>query len=75
MTTPDLAHRFDYHPPSTPGVGDTHAIVRRLIGELAGDLDNLLPEGREKALVMTHLEEAMFWGNAAIARSQHDGTA
>jgi hypothetical protein len=27
-----------------------------------------LPEGREKALAVTHLEEVMMWSNAAIAR-------
>jgi hypothetical protein len=36
---------------------------------LAGhDLLDLLPPGREKALVLTNLEQAMFWANAAIAR-------
>jgi hypothetical protein len=28
----------------------------------------MLPDGREKALAFTHLEEVTMWANAAIAR-------
>jgi hypothetical protein len=28
----------------------------------------MVPEGREKALALTNLEQVMFWANAAIAR-------
>jgi hypothetical protein len=29
---------------------------------------NTVPEGREKSLALTRLEEALFWSNAGIAR-------
>lgn len=32
---------------------------------------NDLPEGRAAALMMTHLEEAMFWGLQAISVEYH----
>ena len=67
MSPEDIANRFQYHAPDEQRA-QRHATVRKYIGDLAGLLNMDLPEGREKSLVMTHLEEAMFWANAAIAR-------
>lgn len=64
----DLANRFQYHPPRTETRRTLHEDVRSSCLSLARDLDNLLPDGREKSLAITRLEEAMFWGNAALAR-------
>jgi hypothetical protein len=66
--TEGLHHRFAYHPPKDDSVKARHAGIRAGAWELAEEWDGLLPEGREKALAMTKLEEAMFWANAAIAR-------
>lgn len=68
MDTNELANRFRFHPASTEQRRRDHEEVRSLVGTVAQDLNDLLPDGREKSLVMTHLEEAMFWANAAIAR-------
>jgi len=64
----ELAHRFQYHPPTNPAAREAHEKVRALVGELAETVADLVPAGREAALVTTKLEEAMFWANAAIAR-------
>jgi hypothetical protein len=60
--------RFKYHPPRDEKTKQTHELVRAEFLALANKLDDLLPEGREKSLVLTKLEEAMMWANASIAR-------
>lgn len=64
----ELAHRFQYHPPTTPGAREAHENVRAVLGNVAAELSPTLPQGREAALFVTKIEEAMFWANAAIAR-------
>ncbi|MEU5091731.1 hypothetical protein [Streptomyces sp. NPDC021356] len=69
MDSAELAHRFNYHPPRTAAVAEAHSSVREQCTQLAGCIDSTVPEGREKALAVTKLEEVMFWANAAIARA------
>jgi hypothetical protein len=66
----DIEHRFAFHAASTEEKRDEHTSVRQNCRQLADLLNDKLPEGREKALAITHLEEVMFWGNAAIARGE-----
>jgi len=68
MSPSDIDNRFTYHAPDAVKV-EKHEFVRRDVGTLANRLNDSLPEGREKSLAITHLEEVMFWANAAIARS------
>jgi nanoRNase/pAp phosphatase (c-di-AMP/oligoRNAs hydrolase) len=63
----DINKRFDHHAPDEFKI-QKHQIVRSSVKATAQDLFELLPEGREKALALTKLEEALMWANAAIAR-------
>ena len=65
MNTKD---RFKHHPPKDDKRAKDHEWARAALQRVAVDLDVGLPPGREKALAMTKLEEALFWANAAIAR-------
>lgn len=64
----DLENRFNYHPPQDDETITAHQEIR--VACLAAALAMVdLPNCREKSLAFTHLETAMFWGNAAIARN------
>lgn len=68
MHAEDLSNRFSFHPPTDNEKRNAHTSVRMGCLELADYLNNKLPDGREKSLAITKLEEVMFWGNAALAR-------
>ena len=68
MNPQGIAHRFAFHQPRTYEVRDAHSRVRSVCEEAAERINSLCPDGREKSLAITALEEAMFWGNAALAR-------
>jgi hypothetical protein len=65
-----IAHRFAFHPATSEEKRDAHTSVRQNCRTLADFLNEKLPEGREKSLALTAVEEAMLWGNAALAREQ-----
>ncbi|MGW1740442.1 Acb2/Tad1 domain-containing protein [Nocardia sp. NPDC001965] len=69
MSAADIEHRFAFHAATTAEKLAEHGSVRHACKELALFLDETLPEGREKALAITNLEQVMFWANAGIARN------
>ena len=69
MKQDDLENRFTYHPPRE-GQPEIYAFIRDRALVLAQHIDVQCPDGREKSLAITHIEEAVFWANAAIARSE-----
>ena len=65
----DLENRFTYHPPKD-GQNDRYELVRRLALQTARAIVAHTPVSREQSLAITHLEEVVFWANAAIARNE-----
>jgi hypothetical protein len=64
----DIDKRFTYHP-ATKGTSPVFDEIRAEARSYAHYLDVTLPEGREKSLALTKLEEVVFWANAAVARA------
>lgn len=69
MLQEDLAKRFTYHAPKV-GQPERYNELRNSGFSLARLIETLCPDGREKALAITKLEEAIMWANAAIARNE-----
>lgn len=65
----DINNRFDFHPATTAEKRGEHTSIREACKTLAHALDARVPNGREKALALTKLEETMMWANAGIARA------
>lgn len=68
VTSKDIENRFNYHPPRTPETIKAHEQTREIIKTATVELNKYVQPGREHSIMLTKLEEAMFWGNAAIAR-------
>lgn len=68
MSPEDIEHRFAFHAATTDEKRDAHTSVRQACRRLADHINETCPDGREKSLAITAIEEAMFWGNAALAR-------
>lgn len=69
MDEADIARRFGYHPPRSTRRREEHEAVRYECRRLAGALNDILPQGREKEHAIASLEMAQFWANAALARA------
>jgi hypothetical protein len=49
---------------------ERYAAIRAKLEETAKFIRDMTPGSREQSLVITKLEEAMFWANASIARNE-----
>lgn len=64
-----LDHRYDYHNPANQSIVLADRRIRSAMRQSANLIEILVPQGREHALAMTKLEEAMLWATAGIARA------
>ena len=66
----EIEHRFGFHKATLEGENATlprHRTLRLEFRAFAEALDELLPEGRAKAVAFTELETASMWAHKAIA--------
>lgn len=69
MDEADLKTRFTYHSPGG-NQAERYGWLRKEAHQLAILINEQAPDSREKSLAITHLEEAVMWANAAIARNE-----
>jgi hypothetical protein len=67
VTHDEIKDKFNYHSPSPAGAL-RHASLSAAFVELAELVEKVVPDGREKALAFTALEQAKFWASAGVAR-------
>jgi len=67
----ELRNRIKYHRPNNEAINDIATMRSHALGWALAVTD-LLPEGREQALALTKIEEALFWANAGIARDEQN---
>ncbi|MEM8493760.1 MAG: hypothetical protein AAF663_00050 [Planctomycetota bacterium] len=66
----DIHERVRHHPPKGQATIDKHQTVREETERYMQHIAANVPDGREKSLALTKIEEAMMWANAGIARNQ-----
>ena len=65
----EIQNRFTYHKPKDDQPARYEEIRKRAHG-LAISLLEACPDSRERSLALTHLEDAVMWANASIARNE-----
>lgn len=66
----DLENRFTYHAPKDAAQVEKYARIRGIAKGYAYTIKQMTPASREQSLALTHLEESVFWANAAMARHE-----
>ena len=65
MTEQEIKNNFTYHTPSAD-MPKKFETLREKAKELAFLIEELVPNGREKSLAHTKLQEVIMWANAGI---------
>ena len=72
MSPEEIEHRFGFHKATIEGENATlpkHRDTRLKFREFAEWLEEVLPEGRAKAVAFTELENASMWAHKSIAET------
>ncbi len=64
----EIPNKFTYHKPPNDQVVQAHTEIREACHSAALQIWEAAPPCEESIRAITKLEEAMFWGNAAVAR-------
>ena len=65
----DLEKRFTYHAPKEDQP-ERYVDLRERAHDLALAIVRSTPKSREQSVALTHIETAIMWANASIARNE-----
>ena len=68
MENETIERNFKYHAPKA-GQPEKYQAIRDKAKELVILINAEVPEGREKSLAVTNIEQSVMWANAGIARN------
>lgn len=69
ITRGELEHRFQFHPDDSDNQLEVHKEVHSILLEASDRLVELTgAPSREQSTMITKLEEAQFWADAALTR-------
>lgn len=69
----EIEKRFGFHKAAIEkgvDLGEAHVNLRTYLKLVAAQLDGDLPDGRNKSLALTALEEASMWSHKALANDR-----
>lgn len=64
----EIENRVTYHAPSPGGV-ERHKALSEAAAAFMAVVESTVPEGREKSLAFTNIEQAKMWASAGVARN------
>ena len=64
----EIMNRVTYHAPSRSGV-ERHRALSDAAAAFMSVVERTVPEGREKSLAFTNIEQAKMWASAGVARN------
>lgn len=70
MADAQIENNFRFHPPMA-GQSEMAAALRSKAREMAYVIHDICPPSREKQIAMQHLEQAMFYAEAAFKRNDY----
>lgn len=68
LSNEEIQDRVTYHAPSPKGV-ERHQALSEAAAYFMSVVNGIVPEGREKSLAITNIEQAKMWASAGVARN------
>lgn len=69
LSEEEIHKRVTYHAP-TELAKVQHARLSEATADYLRAIDDCVPDGREKSLAITNVEQAKMWASAGVARNQ-----